>query len=124
MAQFRASIQAQCLINAPELTDAELKAAIFFQFNTGTSGVSITHFRPRGMTKISTAADLTNVLALASAIYGHFFGAYICRGFERLVFDLLALATEFPLSTTTDTSSYSTRRPRPCRPPHGLALRT
>jgi hypothetical protein len=104
MSQFRASIQAQCPTNAPEFTDAQMKAAMFFQFNTGTSGVSITHFRPRGMTKISTASDLTNVLARASAIYGHFFGAYICRGFKNLVFDLLALAEEFSHSTTVATS--------------------
>ena len=104
MSQFRAAIQAQCPTNAPELTDAQMKAAMFFQFSTGTSGVSITHFRPRGMTKISTAADLSNVLAITSAVYGHFFGAYIRRGFERLVIDLLALATEFSHSTTVATS--------------------
>jgi hypothetical protein len=97
---FREAIQTQCCTDTPELTDANLKSALFFHFNTGTSGISITHFRPKNMSKLSTLMELYKILGIASSVYGFFFGAHITRGFQQLQSDLLIIHDHCPGSLT------------------------
>ena len=73
---------------------------MFVQFDTGKSGVSITDFRAKNVTRVNNLASLATAVSLASRIYSDFFGPHIRSGFERLTTDLGDLVRELPGSIT------------------------
>ena len=66
------------------------------------SGVSITDFRAKNVTRVSNLAALAAAVSLASRIYSEFFGPHIRSGFERLTTDLGDLVRELPGSITLE----------------------
>jgi len=101
LSQFRATIKAHCRINTPDMTDSQLKSAMFLHFEMGKSGISITDFRPKDIRRVDSISELGNVMGLASRIYSDFFGPHIRCGFERLKSDLDLLVHRLPGSITT-----------------------
>ena len=97
---FRRLIKTHCQTNTPDLSDAQIKSAMFVQFDAGKSGVSITDFRPKNVTRVSNLAALATAVSLASRVYSDFFGPHIRSGFERLTTDLGDLVRELPGSIT------------------------
>ena len=75
---------------------------MFVQFDAGKSGVSITDFRAKNVTRVSNLAALAAAVSLASRIYSEFFGPHIRIGFERLTTDLGDLVRELPGSITLE----------------------
>ena len=73
---------------------------MFVQFDAGKSGVSITDFRAKNVSRVSNLAALATAVSLASRIYSDFFGPHIRSGFERLTTDLGDLVRELPGSIT------------------------
>ena len=96
LSHFRATIKAHCRTNTPDLTDAQLKSAMFLHFEMGKSGSSITDFRPKDMPRVDSFSALGKVMGLASRVYSAFFGPHIRFGFERLKSDLDLLVEQFP----------------------------
>jgi hypothetical protein len=101
LSHFRATIKAKCRINTPDLTDAQLKSAMFLHFEMGKSGISIIDFRPKNVLKVDSISVLGKVMGLASRVYSDFFGPHIRCGFERLKSDLDLLVEELPGSINT-----------------------
>jgi hypothetical protein len=98
---LRDIIKLQCLTDPPDLTDANLKSVLFLHFDKGKSGISITDLRPKSMSKVSTPADLTRVLSIASRFYSSVYGSHLRTGFQQLQADLSELLHHLPGSITT-----------------------
>jgi hypothetical protein len=98
---LRDTIKLQCLIDPPDLTDAQLKSMLFLHFDKGKSGLTITDLRPKSMSKVSTPADLTRILSIASRLYSSVYGLHLQRGFQQLQADLSELLHHLPGSITT-----------------------
>jgi hypothetical protein len=98
---LRDTIKLQCLIDPPDLTDAQLKSMLFLHFDKGKSGLTITDLRPKSMSKVSTPADLIRILSIASRLYSSVYGLHLQRGFQQLQADLSELLHHLPGSITT-----------------------
>jgi len=101
LSHFRATLKANCRINTPDLTDAQLKSAMFLHFEMGKSGISIVDFRPKNVLKVDSISALGKVMGLASRVYSDFFGPHIRCGFERLKSDLDLLVDQLHGSINT-----------------------